>query len=81
MPSRLRFLAQVGSCSRTSRACALNLATRRYSVSDSRGIVIGEGSLREVGLEGAVMKSAALLLLQVASPQLSGPFLGLNPGS
>lgn len=81
MPSRLRFLAQVGSCSRTLRACALNLATRRYSVSDSRGIVIGEGSLREVGLEGAVMKSAALLLLQVASPQLSGPFLGLNPGS
>lgn len=79
--SCLRFSAQVSSCSRTSRACALNLATRRSSVSDSRGIVIGEGSLREVGLEGAIEKSAALLLTQVASPQLSGPFLGLNPGS
>lgn len=43
--------------------------------------MIGEGSLREVGLEGAIEKSAALLLTQVASPQLSGPFLGLNPGS
>lgn len=30
--SRLRFSARVGSCSRTSRPCALNLATRRPSV-------------------------------------------------
>ena len=50
MASCLRFSAQVSSCSRTSRACALHLATWRSSGSDSRGIVIGEGSLREVGL-------------------------------